>query len=72
MNCQRCNSIRVLNVSANRNGDAEGYVPHYLGIGDGDYVEFSYCADCGQIQGAFPLPPFENEEEYHLGTGDLW
>jgi hypothetical protein len=27
-----------------------------MGIGGGDYVAFSYCLDCGQIQGDFPLP----------------
>jgi hypothetical protein len=34
----------------------DGYVPEDLGIGGGDYVQFSYCLDCGQIQGTFPLP----------------
>jgi len=33
-----------------------GYVPNDLGIGDGDYLEFDLCLDCGQIQGDFPLP----------------
>ena len=27
-----------------------------MGIGGGDYTEFSYCLDCGQIQGRFPVP----------------
>jgi hypothetical protein len=26
-----------------------------MGIGGGDYVEFDYCLNCGQIQGQFPL-----------------
>ena len=40
-------------------GDKEhdGYVPKDIGIGDkyGDYVEFDYCLECGQIQGKFPV-----------------
>lgn len=30
------------------------YVDSRLGVGSGDDVEFRYCLDCGQIQGAFP------------------
>ena len=34
----------------------QGYVPHDINIGGGDYVEFEYCLDCGQIQGdGFPV-----------------
>jgi hypothetical protein len=33
----------------------DGYVPSKMGIGGGDYMEFSYCLDCGQIQGKFPV-----------------
>lgn len=39
-----------------------GYVPDDIGIGEyGDYMRFTYCLDCGQIQGKFPLPPAECE-----------
>jgi hypothetical protein len=31
-----------------------GYVPIYLGIGGDKYLHFSYCLDCGRIQGTFP------------------
>jgi hypothetical protein len=34
--------------------DGCGYVPPILGIGEEDYLDFSYCLDCGQIQGKFP------------------
>lgn len=34
-----------------------------MGIGGGDYVEFDYCLDCGQIQGTFPVPKHEIEEK---------
>ena len=26
-----------------------------MGIGGGDYIEFAYCLDCGQIQKDFPV-----------------
>lgn len=64
MLCQRCESTRVLSVNAKCSDlcsvrfwggkEQDGYVPSGFGIGGGDYVEFSYCADCGQIQGVFP------------------
>jgi hypothetical protein len=66
MNCQRCKSIRLLNVCAKtsdcvyfRLGQAEhhDYIPHELNLGDGDYVHFAICLDCGQIQGEYPRPP---------------
>ena len=25
-------------------------MPHTLNIGGGDYIEFTYCAECGKIQ----------------------
>lgn len=65
MACQRCKSKRIHNVSAKCsdmcNGDIngrghEGYVPEDLGIGGGDYLKFSYCLDCGQLQNKFPFP----------------
>lgn len=72
MNCNKCNSKRVASVTAKCSdccgvnmGDSshEGYVPKDLGIGGGDYVEFSFCLDCGQLQGKFPLPPAEIEKD---------
>lgn len=64
MACQRCYSVRIVNINAKcsdcfdcdfQGMEYSGYVPFFLGIGGSDYVEFSYCADCGQIQGNFPL-----------------
>jgi hypothetical protein len=43
--------------------DYDGYVPGDMGIGAGDYIEFEFCGDCGQIQGDFPLLPTELEGE---------
>lgn len=43
--------------------EKDGYVPSDMGIGDSlDYVEFSWCLNCGQIQGVFPLPMTKVEE----------
>jgi len=36
----------------------EGYVPEGIVIGDGgygDYIQFSFCLECGKIQGQFPV-----------------
>jgi len=65
MNCQRCNSTRLLDVSAKasdcvslRSGEYEhhGEMPDDVNLGGGDYVRFTVCLDCGQIQGEYPLP----------------
>jgi len=32
-----------------------GYEVYVFTFGGGDYVEFYYCVQCGQIQGTFPL-----------------
>lgn len=72
MNCQRCQSARVISVAAKCSdccgvnlGDSsvDGYVPKDLGIGGGDYVEFLLCLECGQLQGNFPLPPAKIEKQ---------
>jgi hypothetical protein len=64
-NCQRCGGLHLARVLANCMDMASidltgkhhsGYLPRDLGIG-GDDVHFVYCLDCGQIRGAFPLPP---------------
>lgn len=39
----------------------DGYVPGNLGIGRGDYIRFTYCLNCGQIQGNFPLDKTDEE-----------
>jgi hypothetical protein len=70
MSCQKCKSDRIVNISAKCSDlctvtfggqEKNDYVPNDLGIGGGDYVRFDLCLDCGQIQGAFPLPKSELE-----------
>jgi len=72
MNCQRCKSERVAEITSKSSdlnyvtlGDQEhnGYVPGDLGIGGGDYIKFNWCLDCGQIQGEFPVEGNLEDEE---------
>ena len=73
MKCQACKSERTAHVSAKcsdlcfiRHQDLgvehEGYVPMDMNIGGNNYVKFTYCLDCGQIKGAWPLPLVGIEE----------
>jgi hypothetical protein len=73
MKCQRCESTRVASISGKcsdfcftRIGDKEhdGYAPQDMGLKNdyGDYVAFSWCLDCGQIQAKFPVPRCELED----------
>ncbi len=70
MQCKKCGSNRVAIVNGKTSdmcqvilagNDQDGYVPHDMNIGGGDYLEFEYCLQCGQMQGQFPLPPCEME-----------
>ena len=63
MNCE-CGSERLTYISAKCNDSFlanfdniryAGYVNPAFGIGDGDYIEFTFCLDCGRIQGEFPI-----------------
>jgi hypothetical protein len=62
--CIQCGSEQIASVGAKcsdlcsfsyQNQEKNGYVPENVGIGGGDYVEFDYCLNCGQIQGDFPI-----------------
>lgn len=77
MECQTCGKERLLHLSAKAsdcfswriNGGEDlgkrnfGYLLHDFGIGGGDYLDFTFCLDCGQIQGKFPLEQTETEIE---------
>lgn len=72
MNCQRCNSNRVLYASAHcsdlgvfsiHDQEHVGYVPEDLGVGGGDDMEVHLCLDCGQAQGKWPLPQSKLERK---------
>ena len=77
MACDSCGSVNLLIVDANTSGNVlirsseiEKLfdVPFDIGIGQGNKIKFSYCADCGKIQGTFPVPAdgFFIEEEIVL------
>lgn len=69
MACERCGSLKSLTVSAKcsdlcnlfyedgiRQKEKNGYVPANINIGEGDYIEFELCVECGRIRGNFPIP----------------
>jgi hypothetical protein len=71
VNCKRCQSNRIADVTGKcsdccnitlKGTEHDGSIPKDIGIGAGDYIEFSYCLDCGQIQGTFPTPVSEELE----------
>ena len=62
-----CGSLRVVRAQAKvsdglildmyKSPGDYWYVPDDMNIGDdSDYLYFSFCLDCGKIQGKFPLP----------------
>ena len=67
MLCQICKSQRIASVCGKTsdlchisvNGLEKHpngyYVPDDMNIGGGDYIEFKYCLDCGQMQDQWPL-----------------
>ena len=76
MSCQTCNSDQIASVGGKCNDmctvDGPGalngepdYVPENIGIGGGDYIEFSYCLNCGQIQDTWPkeAPASDDDDE---------
>lgn len=59
----KCSDLFTANIDGDKH---DGYVPPDLGIGEGDYVRFVYCLNCGHIQGDWPMP----ETEIEKGIGD--
>jgi hypothetical protein len=64
--CQRCESDRILEIVGKtsdlcwaryKEKEHDGYVPTGIGVDDGtgDYLDFSLCLQCGQVQGKFPI-----------------
>lgn len=61
MACNKCDSNRLMSVDA-KSGDLnfvevphldyehDGYLPRIGGVCGGDYVDITFCLDCGQIQ----------------------
>lgn len=64
MGCQNCKNDRIMSINGKtsdlfsayyKGHEKDGYVPHDMGIGGGDYIEIDYCLECGQIQGEWPI-----------------
>ena len=74
MSCQSCGSLRIGGVCQKCHGDVSVSTPDGrermteppddVGIGDGGYIEFEWCLECGQIQGSFPIGETEEEEGF--------
>jgi len=73
-----CQSDRLLKISgktsdlfwardARTGREHDGYVPMTIGIAGrddaGDYIAFTYCLECGQIQGKFPVKDLPKEKK---------
>lgn len=70
--CSKCLKTRMVNIQAKCsdmcdveiNGNSSiGYVPSGLGIGDSDYIYFSFCLNCGHIDGKWPKEEHELEQD---------
>jgi hypothetical protein len=74
MSCIECESDRIISINAKvsdlfvikyNKKEHDGYVPHDIGLGGGDNLEFDLCLECGQVQDDFPVsePEFADEDE---------
>lgn len=70
--CQRVCSIQakfgdLINIrfsDSNKDFNNDDGLTEKMRIGDGDYLYFKFCMDCGQLQGIkFPLKQLEEETE---------
>ena len=65
MNCQRCDSDRILEIMSKQvdafSGSFKGreierdYAPDVANVCGGDYTDPKVCLECGQVQGEFPV-----------------
>jgi hypothetical protein len=72
MSCNRCDTTQPMVTVTAKCSDCcsvgygphghDGYVPRDIGIGGGDYIEFTYCPACGTIQDFIPVP---NQQVLH-------
>jgi len=73
MPCKHCKSDKIISITSKCSNGCrisykgedcdEQYAPDYLNIGGDNYIEFKYCANCGLIQGDFPIPD-DNIDQY--------
>lgn len=66
----KCSDMCDVELGERSSGDHDnGYCPRDMGIGGGDYVKFSWCLDCGKVQGKFPRPTTNLERVPELDEG---
>lgn len=75
--CKRCGSTRIAEVSAKCSDlcsfkvgtrRIDYYVPEGVGLGNNsDCVEVSYCIDCGQIVGDWPVLQQDVDNAFSVG-----
>lgn len=60
--CQKCNSENLAHIEASeqlvidyKDRKYVGKVPMEIELGNEEGIEFTYCINCGQIQGTFPI-----------------
>ena len=81
--CDKCSSDRLLTIGGKvsdmfnasfKTADYEGYVPHDLGVGGGDYIEVEICLDCGKVQGIEKAqdPEFYTEAKESANEDEEW
>jgi hypothetical protein len=72
MNCQRCNSTRVLTINARHKDmlvetfqgqEYQGYAMSFCGPQGSDHTELEVCLECGQTQGTFPIQHFSERPQ---------
>ena len=75
MECELCDSERIVKLDIDNVSEVKGtvsgiefsaYIPMDIGIGEDDEINFEYCLECGHIQGDFPMPTTELEDERSL------
>jgi hypothetical protein len=73
MACKNCKTEHLVIVDAKcsdlcnvdyKGQSKQGYVPDDMGIGGGNYIKFSYCPNCGMMNGDFPINVNLKDEEY--------
>ena len=76
--CQKCKSENIINLSAKcsdmcfttyKSFEKDGYVPHIVPLGGGDYVQITVCIECGQVQGDFPIS--EEDVLFEMGVEEI-
>jgi len=83
MTC-KCGSNRIAHVQGKCSDMSSAEIPHLsfehdgyvmdLGVGGGDYVEVTFCLDCGQLQNFTPVTDEEifEMEEYNLKSARFY